>query len=511
MSSTLSARRKSSEPAVKPSLPKPLAPLSPTPSGVVVDGDDLFSSTMRDYYLANPTEWVRDKLGEFVWSKQADIYNSVRDNRRTVVYSCHRVGKSHSGGRIAFWWLDCHKPGEALVITSAHSAIQVKMALWREMSRVHALGKFPGRMNQTEYWMPMGDGREEMVAFGRKPAENDPTAFQGFYAPYILFIMDEGCYVPESLWKGADTLVSNDKAKIVAYGNPDDPNTEFGRICSPGSNWHRIQISYSMTPNFTGEKVPESVSAALIGKTWVEEIRQKYGEENPYYQSKVLGEFPIASPDSMALFPITLVKAAQDRTLEPTGERYLGVDVGGGANKNSFAMSDGPVVRVIDKDQNPDTMKTLSKTIELLKQTGALVASVDNIGIGHGAVDRAAEMAADQRVRFDTPALAIYAGLIQGVMVSEQAEDKEQFVNLRAELYWNLFLAAQEGNLDLDPNDEILAAQMCAIRYKRSAGRIQVESKVEMKARKVPSPDELDSVILSRVRKKVVTPHLLTW
>lgn len=511
MSSVLSTRRTSSlsPPTIKS---RPLSPLPPSDNtGIVLAGDSLLQSTARDYYLANPVEWAQDRLGEFYWSKQKEIFNTVRDNRRTVVYSCHRIGKSMSAARIAFWWLDCHKPGEALVITSAHSATQVKMALWREMGRVHALGRFPGRMNQTEYWMPVGEGREEMVAFGRKPASDDPSAFQGTYAPFILFIMDEGCYVPETLWKGAETLVSNDQAKILALGNPDDPNTEFGRICTPGSKWTRIQIGWEDTPNFTGEWVPPNVANSIIGKTWVEEIRERYGEDNPYYQSKVLGVFPIASPDSMALFPITLVKAAQDRTLQPTGERRLGVDVGGGANKNSIALSDGPVIRVIYKDQNPDTMATKNNTVKCLRETGATVANVDYIGIGHGAVDSALESANDQRVKFDTPELADLFSRFQGVNVALPAEDSEQFVNLRAELYWGLYLAASEGQLDLDPDDEVLAAQLCAIRYKRSAGRIQVESKVEMKARKVPSPDELDSVILSRVRKKEVAVFELTW
>jgi hypothetical protein len=40
-------------------------------------------------YLANPVGWVRDRLGEHMWSKQRDIAESVITNRRTAVKSCH--------------------------------------------------------------------------------------------------------------------------------------------------------------------------------------------------------------------------------------------------------------------------------------------------------------------------------------------------------------------------------------------------------------------------------------
>ena len=47
-----------------------------------------------DPWLADPAGWVRDRLGEHLWSKQVEILESVRDNRRTAVHSCHGAGKS---------------------------------------------------------------------------------------------------------------------------------------------------------------------------------------------------------------------------------------------------------------------------------------------------------------------------------------------------------------------------------------------------------------------------------
>lgn len=482
-----------------------------SPRVVLPSIGNLRASIAQDEYLRDPAKWVGDKLGEFIWSKQREILESVRDNRRTVVYSCHRIGKSWLGGRIAFYWLDTHKPGEAMVVTSAHSGMQIKMALWREMGRVFSKGKFPGRMNQVEYWMPIPDddgtyrsGREEMVAFGRKPSDEDPSAFQGTYAKYVLFILDEGCYVPSALWDAADTLIGNEFSRIVAFGNPDDPNTEFGEVCKPGSGWNAIGIGYQDTPNFSGENVPEHVKHMLIGPTWVEEKRKKWGETNPLFISKVLGRFPEITTDG--LIPMAWVRAAQERTLEPALPSELGVDVGGGGDENTIAHRQGPVVRIVLSDRNPDTMQTLSNVIRTLKETGASAAKVDNIGIGHGAVDRAKEMAKEQS---QPPGIRALAGKIEGVNVSDAAQDNEAYVNLRAEGLWLLRERFREGNIDLDPEDEDTAAELVDLKYKAVGGRIQIESKIEMKRRGKPSPNRADAIMLaflpSRKRKRRLT------
>jgi hypothetical protein len=474
-------------------------------------------------YSQNPIKWGEDKLGEFYWSKQVEMWESVRDNRRTAIHSCHRVGKSMIFARIAMWWIDTHPPGEAIVVTSAHSAMQVKMALWRELSRVHSKGRFKGRMNQTELWMPMPDGREEMVAFGRKPADNDPTGFQGTYSKYVLALLDEACYVPSVLWDALDTLVGNEFSRIAAFGNPDDPTTEFYNVCRPKSGWNVIGIGYEDTPNFSGESVPQPVKDMLIGPTWVEEKRKKWGEDNPLYISKVLGQFPEMS--SGGLIPLQWIKQAQVRNISSAQPIEVGVDVGGGGNKNIVAVRWGGHVRVKRRDQNPNTMTTLSNVLSDMETYNASIAKVDYIGIGHGAVDRAKEMAEDQSLLMSQPKTAELASKVVGVDVRKRADDNEHFVNLRAEGYWNLRERFEEGSIDIDPEDDDLAAQLSALQYKPVAGRIQIESKKDMRLSSSnntidnspagnttrPSPDEADAVMLCFLPVELDQDLSFTW
>ena len=40
----------------------------------------------------------------------------------------------------------------------------------------------------------------ELVGFGRKPADTDEHGFQGIHAPFVLIVLDEACGIPEQLW-----------------------------------------------------------------------------------------------------------------------------------------------------------------------------------------------------------------------------------------------------------------------------------------------------------------------
>lgn len=77
------------------------------------------------------------------------------------------------------------------------------------------------------------------------------------------------------------------------------------------------------------------------------------------------------------------------------------------------------------------------------------------------------------------------------------ADDPETFVNARAESYWHLREMFEQGAIDLDPEDEELASQLCSIKWEvDSRGRIKVERKEDMKRRGLASPGRADAVAL---------------
>jgi hypothetical protein len=460
-----------------------------------VDGQYLPGAKSKDdtgafrSYAVDPAGFVTDPLGEFVWSKQREILESVRDHRRTAVKSCHDVGKSFIAARVVAWFLATQPVGDAFVVTSAPTFNQVRAILWREIARAHGRGRLPGYLNQTEWFMG-----GELVAFGRKPADEDMTSFQGIHAAAVLVVLDEACGIPKSLWDAAETLITNDASRLLAIGNPDDPASEFANICKPGSGCNVIRIDAYESPNFTDEPVPEALRPLLIGRTWVEERCKKWGEGSPLWIAKVRGEFPELAEDT--LIPVSWIMAAKERELAEEGPPILGVDVARFGSDQSVkgARWTSGRFRVRKAVNSRDTMAVAGMVVVELNATGALLANVDDTGVGGGVTDRLNEL----RNERDEAGHPIVTAQVQGVVVGSAPQDKVQFLNLRAELYWALREAFRTGAADIDPADEELQAQLASIRYEiTSKGQIKIESKDDMKARGLPSPDRADSYMLT--------------
>lgn len=442
----------------------------------------------------DPVGWAQAKRGAFLWSKQREIAESVRDHRYTACKSCHGVGKSFdAGGVVIPWWMDVHPAGSARVVSTAPSQTQVEAILWNEISQAHAQAGIKGRITHGQ--VPMWKVGSEIYGFGRKPADlvNEDQArqaFQGIHADYVLVVLDEACGVPGWLWEAVDSLVTNDECRVLAIGNPDDPLSYFNTVCQDGSGWNVITVSAFDSPNFTGEEVPESVKAKLVSRTWVEERRQRWGEDSPLWRSKVLGEFPIDSTDGVV--PVSWATGCwQPLTDTATTPNELGVDVGAGGDASVIVHRLGSRLRVVHTDHHPDTMKTTGEVVRLILETGATRVKVDVIGIGQGVVDRLRELKREGRLGKEVSIIPVNVG--------ETSTDTARFPKLRDELWWVVAREMSEGRAwDLSEMPEELLIELTAPKYKiDSAGRIKVESKDETKRRLGRSPDTADAAILA--------------
>jgi hypothetical protein len=90
---------------------------------------------------------------------------------------------------------------------------------------------------------------------------------------------------------------------------------------------------------------------------------------------------------------------------------------------------------------------------------------------------------------------------IVGVNVAERPSKPDKFKNQRAEMWWNARTLLQpiEGRQDVKLKVErSVIAQLAGPTYKSdSAGRIFIESKVDMKKRGVHSPDRAEAILLA--------------
>jgi hypothetical protein len=433
----------------------------------------------RASYLTDARAWAEDKVQAFLWSKQREIVQSVIFNRRTLVQSCHGPGKSFIAGLLAGWWIDTHPPGEAMVVTTAPTYKQVHGILWEEIRKQHRTGELPGRVLMTDQWY-IG---ESLVGEGRKPADHDSDGFQGTHRRYVLVLIDEACGVPEVLFTGAESITTNEHCRIVAIGNPDNPSTEFFKAAQPNSGWNVIRISIFDTPNFTGEEIPEHLRELLPSVAWQVDRLAKWGIDSPLYKSKVLGEFPESSIDT--LIPLGWIIRAQNKDIEPKrgAESKLGVDVARfGTDRSVIYHNHGGRFRIVSDKNGESTMKTAGRTIVAWREAKATDINVDGVGVGGGVVDW----------------LDDEGYPVNDMQAGGGSSDPKRFINARAEWYWELRTRFENDEVDLDPDDEELAAQLSSLRYiftKR--GQIQIESKDDMRKRGMPSPDRADGLMLS--------------
>lgn len=437
-------------------------------------------------YATDPSGWVTGRLGQSVWSKQREILEAVRDHRRVAVRSAHGVGKSHCAALLACHWLDIHPPGSAFVVTTAPTFPQVRAILWRYIRRMHAAGGLPGRVNQTE-WHLGG----ELVAFGRKPSDYSESAFQGIHAPHVLVILDEACGITPQLWVAADALTTNEGCRLFAIGNPDNPASEFRRVCAPGSGWHVIGISAYDSPNLTGEPVPKPVAQALVSRSWVEEKRAEWGEDNPLYKSKVLGEFSedsqwqVVRSSDVAACRIAQDEPYEDADLVPV---ELGVDVGGGGDETVVRERRGPVAGREWRAHTDRPEQIAPLVLHAIKETGATAVKIDSIGVGFGVIGELRNK-------------GLRGVQIIAVNVAEKASRPDKFMNLRAELWWEVGrgLSERQGwDLSGMANADTTVAQLLEPQWDVDpTGRIRVEKKEEIIKRLGRSPDNADALLLA--------------
>lgn len=476
-------------------------------------------------YLHDPAGWVRATTGEHLWSKQVEILQALHDHRRVAVKAAHGPGKSFSAARAVAWWLDVHPPLEAFAATTAPTDPQVKAILWREITRAHRKGRLKGRVTLDAQWK-IGD---ELVAYGRKPADHDEHGFQGIHARFVLVVLDEACGIPTPLWTATDTLVTNEDSRILAIGNPDDPTSEFAKICQGAPDdgtsgrsrdgWWVITISVFDTPNFTDEQVPSELRHYLPSATWVEERRRKWGEGSPLWVSKVEGRFPEDAQDGVV--PWSWVKRCQgEQATRRIGELRvpvrLGVDVGAGGDETVIrAIAGGRVMggtgEGVWRLNTSDSERIVDEVILAIRTVDATSVKVDVIGVGFGVVG-----SLRRRVVKEIP----WPVAVHAVNVAEAADDPTRFVNLRAEIWWNVGREwCQDGAWDLSEVDDDTLDELTAPKYLEKNGRVQVESKDEIRKRIDRSTDNADALLLAAfdpsVRETVYEEsyedHRLSW
>lgn len=403
---------------------------------------------------------------------------------------------------LACWWVSTKPPGQAIVVSTAPTYAQVNKILWEEIRKHHsnaALGEYPmpGRVTQADEWK-LNDG--QIVGFGRKPAKGDRHSFHGIHRRYVLALLDEACGVPEEIWTGVEAITTNVGCRILAIGNPDDRNTDFGKNFIDGRTshlWNRISIPASSTPNFTGEVVPRLLNEVLVSRDWVQERLDDWGEKDPRYISKVLAQFPEQSMSS--LFPPSVIADAVDEPPAPSLYSILriGVDVARfGSDKTVVASYSGLTAQIEESWSSTDTVSSAYKVLEIAERLKEerkapwVEIRVDAVGLGAGVVDTLNA----RSVLLPEPWFSVYEMHGSASPPANVGGSVYGFYNARAYWFDQLRQKMRNGSVKLVDDDAKIADDLRMVFYQIKNGRLLIASKEEMRAQFGRSPDLADAI-----------------
>ena len=427
-----------------------------------------------------PLTFASKVLHADLWEKQQEVFAALPDHRRVAVKSGNGLGKGYCAAVAVLWFIHCHNP--AIVLSTAPTFRQVRHVLWRQIRRLYRPAKeeLGGKMFDTRWELA-----EDRYAMGLSAESADE--FQGFHSPNMFIVVDEAEGVSDEIYEAIDAVMTSADPRLLLIGNPTTTSGAFRRAFYEERHlYHTITISALDSPNVQAGKIK---IRGLTTSQWVEERKETWGEENPIYRARVLGEFPDQAEDT--LIKLSDVEAAAQREPpddEPNragpghDEVVLAVDVARfGSDRSVILRRCGNVVENIQTFYKMDTMELVGWVNAAIRESSPESVCVDEIGVGAGVVDRLREEG--HRIR--------------GINVARSAHQSDLFANLRAEGYWRLRDLFSTGQINIPPDNQLMG-ELAAMRYSYdSQGRILIESKDSIRHRGLPSPDKADALMLA--------------
>ena len=480
--------------------------------------------------LPSPVAFAHEVLGVELWAKQVEVLKALTGHRRVAVKAGNGLGKGFCAAVAVLWFMHAHQDA-AIVLTTAPTFRQVRHILWRQIRRLYrpAADTLGGKMLDTRWELS-----DDRYAMGLSADSADQ--FQGFHSPNVFIVVDEAEGVGDEIYEAIESVMTSADPLLLLIGNPTTMTGAFRRAFYEERQIYRaITISALDSPNVQAGRV---LIPGLTTSRWIEERREIWGEENPVYRARVLGEFPeqgqntllklsdieaaagrphpnplpegegtakpplpggVGTPNSLSLegeetsklpLPpgegrgegVTPSVAPSPIPAGASSEVILSVDVARfGDDRSVILRRRGDCVEDIRVLRQMDTMQLAGWVSAAIRECNPSQVYVDEIGVGAGVVDRLRELGHP----------------VRGVNVAHKARQDGLFVNLRAEGYWTLRQQFMSGSIRI-PADNQLVGELAALRYGYdSQGRIKMESKDDIRKRGLPSPDKADALMLA--------------
>ena len=290
--------------------------------------------------------------------------------------------------------------------------------------------------------------------------------------------VSEAKSVPDAIF---DALVRcNGFTKRLDVSSPGAALGHFYDICSRSEELGWIQ--YHIT----------AFDCPHLAKSYIEYVRNKYGETHLFYRSMVLAEFGAQDGELLVLTAdklFRLMKVAPVMMHLPGKFNVGGLDLAAGGDETVLAVRNGNKVIAIEGFRMADTAKSirhlegLFRTYELTSENSPVFA--DAGGLGKPIIDQLRDRGWNN---------------VQYTMNQWEPRDKIAYANLGTENWFKLSRLIEEMEIILPfgPRDDALEKQLVERYYKipTTSNKFILESKIQARAKGHPSPDRADAVVL---------------
>lgn len=329
-----------------------------------------------------------------------------------------------------------------------------------------------------------------------------------------LFHGSEVAYWPnaEEHAKGILQAVANEPGtEIILESTANGIGNYFYNVwcaaISGASDFQAIFIPWYWQPEYTLQLREHETATLTDDEQEYYDAHQAHGltKEHLYWRRKKLLEFSNDYETGNELFNVEYPLTALDAFRNPVANRFIKAHLITRARKMRID-SESPLVigidpAIADHDRtaiirrrgrkafklethfNLNTMELVGTIRRIIDREKPSKVCIDCIGIGAGIVDRLLELGYD---------------VVEGVNVARSPDEKEQFRNLRAEL-WHTMREWLAGEMPVEiPDSDELQGDLSSLGYKfDSANRLQLESKDDLRRRGMKSCDTADALALT--------------
>jgi len=311
-------------------------------------------------------------------------------------------------------------------------------------------------------------------------SERNTEAFAGLHnaGKRVVLLFDEASSIIDPIWDTASGGLTDADTEIIwlAYGNP---TRNTGRFREVIAGRFRDQWTHRMIDGMTVKRT----NKALL-QSWID----VYGEDSDFVRVRVKGQFPRAG--STQFISSEAVQLARKREVDclPSDPMIFGVDCARfGDDHSTLAIRRGRDARSIEwkRWHGQDSMQLAGDIALEAQRWRPQAIFVDAGNIGAAVIDRLRQLGVENVYEVWFGSKGRDAEWASGVRVKT--------ANKRAEIWTSMRAWLATGAI---PDEDNLEADLIGPEYGYGADQvsIQLESKKDMKARGLPSPDDADAL-----------------